>query len=260
MLAPPFCISIGENKGSAAKRAHLVGKPLSFVLVTCSTVDGLTGSGLDRRFPPPGDDEQPDAPRREKEKVGDQHYDSIGCGEAHGSLQPAHHDEGEADQSHDVANRPSNSRCPHDGGGEQHHRETQHEVLIALCPPLQPPDGFNTGKACRLLRRWCARPAASVACLRATPSTADTTPASASATPAAMAPNNPTQLGVPCETLSAKNRTSSPARKSPTGRTPEMDSGPARAIREHGKRGLVVTRTLRVQEKQYNSDQYTDEQ
>jgi hypothetical protein len=43
-------------------------------------VDGLGGSGLDRLLHAQGDDEQPDDPRREKDKVGGLLYDSQDCG------------------------------------------------------------------------------------------------------------------------------------------------------------------------------------
>ena len=130
---------------------------LSLLIVTSPPLDGLSDSGLDRLLPPPGDDEQPDRQRKEK-GIACIRWHRIGGREALGSDQPAQYDEGEARQSHQVANRPGNSCRPHDHDREQHQRETKHEVLIAICPPLQPPDGFSTGKACRLLHRWCAYP------------------------------------------------------------------------------------------------------
>ena len=54
---------------------------LSFVLVTGSPVDDLGGSGLDRLLHPPGNDEQPDAPREDKD-VAEESWDCIGCREA----------------------------------------------------------------------------------------------------------------------------------------------------------------------------------
>ena len=57
------------------------GALLSFVLVTRSTVDGLCGSGLDRLLHPPGNDEEPDAPREDKD-VAEESWDCIGCREA----------------------------------------------------------------------------------------------------------------------------------------------------------------------------------
>jgi hypothetical protein len=47
---------------------HPQGELLSLVHFRSLPVDGLSDSGLDRLFPLPGDDEQPDAPREGKEK------------------------------------------------------------------------------------------------------------------------------------------------------------------------------------------------
>src|SRR5215472_13280752 len=120
----------------------------------------LTGrqGGADRGLLPQQDaDEQPDDPGRgqAEERV---LWQRVGGREARGSGQPAHYEPDQASQSHEVADRPGDSRGYHDRGGEQHQREAPHEVLIAGDPPLHPPDGQDTGVARRLLRRRRARP------------------------------------------------------------------------------------------------------
>src|SRR5260221_3928869 len=89
-------------KSSAAVR-HRV--PFAFRETLRPPVDDLCGSGLDRCFPPPGDDEQPDDPHKETD-LPDEIWDRLGGREALGSEQPAIHEEGQARQPHKVTDRP----------------------------------------------------------------------------------------------------------------------------------------------------------
>src|SRR5215207_11608083 len=61
-------------------------------------------------------------------------------------------------QPHQVTNRPGDSCCPHDHSREQDERQSEHEDVILVHPPLQPPHRLSTGKACCLLRLRCACP------------------------------------------------------------------------------------------------------
>src|SRR5919197_4819067 len=120
-------------------------------------VVGLEGSGLDRLLHPPGNDEEPDAPRKDKD-VAEESGNGVGCREPFGTEHPALHQVAEARQPHEVANHPRGPRRPHDHDRKQVQRQTKHEALVTSGPPLQPPNRFSAGKACGLRPRWCARP------------------------------------------------------------------------------------------------------
>src|SRR6266487_5065396 len=142
--APVFC-PIHTNE------EHSKGQLLSLLILTRFDGRWLSGSDFDRLLHPPGEDQKPDAPHKDKE-IGEELWNRIGCREALGTEYPALHEVGEARQPHQVANRPRNPCRPHNHGREQDQGETKQEAVIASGPPFQPPDRFSARKACRLLR------------------------------------------------------------------------------------------------------------
>jgi hypothetical protein len=61
-------------------KEHPQGEIRCLLIVTSSPVDDLCGSGLDRLLHPPGNDEEPDAPRNDKD-ISEERWDCIGCRE-----------------------------------------------------------------------------------------------------------------------------------------------------------------------------------
>src|SRR5215469_4251102 len=222
-------------------------------------LNGLSDSGLDRFLPPPGDDEQPDDPRK-PEYSAEHGWDLQGGRDALGSDNPALHEDGESLQSHDVANRPGNPCRPHDHEREEHQRETKHEPLIACCPPLHPPDCFCTGKACCPLRRRCADPR-SIRLLVGNSIHGLKDAVQCKRYPCRHGPEEaqPARGSLRDAQREVQDEESRNEGRRPD-ELPQMDSGPAQAVRGSGKRGMMVIATSRVQKPCYLEDQETDKQ